>query len=108
MFDFLKNLFGMSSDSNEELDFKEMYNHGAVIIDVRTPQEFDSGHIEGALNFPVQTIEQNIEAIRKLNKPVIAHCRSGARSARATKILNKNGIKTVNGGAFKVLQEILK
>ncbi len=111
MLSFLKKLFGIGSSPSSlqtDIDFKKMFDEGAVIIDVRTVKEFDAGHIDGALNFPVQTIEQHIEEIRALNKPVIAHCRSGARSGRATKILNHHGIKTVNGGAFKVLKEILK
>ena len=107
MLNFLKKLFG-SSSADEALDFKKILADGAVLIDVRTPKEYESGHIDGALLFPVQTIEQNIEAIRKLNKPVIAYCRSGNRSGRATKILNNHGIKTVNGGGFTTLKEILK
>jgi len=90
------------------VDFKQLVQNGALILDVRTKEEFDAGHIDGAINIPVQVIKNHLEEIKGYNKNmVIAYCRSGRRSGNATNILNKANIKTVNGGGFLALQEIL-
>ena len=81
MFGFLKNLFGGTS-----VDFAELVKNGAQIIDVRTPGEFNGGHIKGAKNIPLQSLGNNLSKINK-NKPVITCCASGARSAAAKNIL---------------------
>jgi len=102
-FDFL---FGKKQQPN--VDFKQLAKEGALLLDVRTKEEFDAGHIDGAINIPVQVIENHLEEIKGYNKNmVIAYCRSGRRSGRATNILNKVKIKTVNGGGFLDLKEIL-
>lgn len=77
---------------------------GAVIIDVRTVNEFQGGHIKGSTNIPLQIISDQIEEIKKANKPVIACCASGVRSAQATAILKNNGIEAINGGGWSSLQ----
>ncbi|HHB78301.1 MAG TPA: rhodanese-like domain-containing protein [Saprospiraceae bacterium] len=102
-FDFL---FGKKQ--SEGVDFKKMAQDGALLLDVRTKEEFDAGHIDGAINIDHNVIKNHLDEIRAYNKPVIAYCRSGRRSGIATNILNKAGIKTVNGGGFVDLQEILK
>lgn len=94
MLTFLKKLFGNAPD------LKPMLLHGAVIFDVRTKTEFDAGHINGAVNFPLDTIQARIEEIKKLKKPVITVCRSGTRSAVAKSILERAGIEAYNGGAW--------
>lgn len=102
-FDFL---FGKKDKPTA--DFKQLAQDGALILDVRTKEEYDAGHIYGAINIPVQVIENHLDEIRNYNKKmVIAYCRSGRRSGNATKILNKANIKTVNGGGFLALKEIL-
>lgn len=82
---------------------KEFMEKGAVIIDVRSPAEFQGGHIKGSKNIPLNTIGNQIDAIKKLNKPVIACCASGMRSAQATSILKSNGIEAINGGGWSSL-----
>jgi rhodanese-related sulfurtransferase len=79
----------------------------AVIIDVRTYEEFAGGHIQNSKNIPLQIIESKISDIKKLNKPVIACCRSGNRSGMATRILKQNGIECINGGSWQSLQSKL-
>ena len=76
----------------------------AVIIDVRTYEEFASGHIKNSKNIPLQIIETKINDIKKLNKPVIVCCKSGMRSSQATSILKRNGIEAINGGGWQSLQ----
>lgn len=86
---------------------KEFMDKGAIIIDVRTPGEFQGGHIKGSKNIPLNTIGNQIESIKKLNKPVIACCASGMRSSQATSILKSNGIEAMNGGGWSSLESKL-
>ena len=100
----LLSMFGLGDKSESITNFIEK---GAVIIDVRTVGEYKEGHIKGSKNIPLDTISSKIEEIKKLNKPVIACCRSGMRSAQATSILKQNGIEVLNGGGWESLQRKL-
>jgi phage shock protein E len=71
-----------------------------TIIDVRTPQEFAAGHVEGSINIPLQELPQRIEEIRALSSPIVLCCASGNRSARAKLILENFGIPCENGGSW--------
>ena len=88
-------------------NIKKFMDKGAVIIDVRTPGEFEGGHIKGSRNIPLNTFENQMETIKNLNKSVIACCASGMRSAQATSILKSNGIDVMNGGGWSSLQKKL-
>lgn len=100
IFDFL----GFGNKANQTAEFM---NRNGIIIDVRTYEEFASGHIENAKNIPLQIIETKVNDIKKLNKPVIVCCKSGMRSAQATAILKRNGIECINGGGWQSLQKNL-
>ncbi|ESU23414.1 Rhodanese-like domain-containing protein [Flavobacterium enshiense DK69] len=100
----LLDLLGLGGKSDAIAEF---VTKGAVIIDVRTVSEFTSGHIQSSKNIPLDTLASKIEEIKKLNKPVIACCRSGMRSAQATSILKQNGIEAINGGGWESLQRKL-
>lgn len=94
MLSFLKNIFGSSTD------YKLLVGSGAVIIDVRSPQEFDGGHIKGSKNIPVNMIQREVASIKKMGKPIITVCQSGARSGMAKGILKAAGIEVYNGGSW--------
>lgn len=98
----LNMLFGNKKD-----ELKKFQSRGAIIIDVRTTQEFKQGAIAGSKNIPLQTISSKIDAIKKLNKPVITCCASGMRSGNAASVLRKNGIECINGGGWASLQSKL-
>ncbi len=100
----LLSMLGLGGKSESVKDFMEK---GAVIIDVRTPGEFQGGHIKGSKNIPLNTISSKINEIKKLNKPVIACCASGMRSSQATSILKSNGIDAMNGGGWMSLENKL-
>ena len=93
----LLSIFGIKSRA--EL-VKEAMEEGAVIVDVRTPQEYKEGHIANSLNIPVHQIELRVSTLKKKNRTVILCCKSGGRAGRAKTILKKNGIKAVNGGSW--------
>ena len=95
-------LLGNKSDK-----IKDFQSRNAVIIDVRTKGEFSQGAIPGSKNIPLQVLNSKISEIKKLNKPVIACCASGMRSASATSILKNNGIETINGGGWNSLSKKL-
>lgn len=88
---------------NKTEKIKDFQARGAVIIDVRTKSEFQQGAIRGSKNIPLQNINTQIAAIKKLNKPVIVCCASGMRSGNAANILNSKGIETLNGGGWSSL-----
>ena len=92
---------------NKTNDLQEYVQKGAIILDVRTLEEFREGHIKGSKNIALQVLNENIETIKKWNKPIIACCRSGMRSGQATSILNQNGIDCINGGGWQSLESKL-
>ncbi|HMT30207.1 MAG TPA: rhodanese-like domain-containing protein [Bacteroidia bacterium] len=101
MLKFLKGLFGPKAD------FKTLIQNGAIIIDVRTPEEFKTGHIKGSVNIPVNKIAGQASKLKKEGHVVITCCRSGARSAMARETLKANGIEAYNGGAWDGLKREL-
>jgi rhodanese-related sulfurtransferase len=83
---------------------RQALREGGVIIDLRTPYEFDQGHIPQALNIPVDRIKANIGRIRALNKPIILCCGTGAHCWDAAAILREAGLTQVfNGGSWQSL-----
>lgn len=69
----------------------------AVIVDVRENDEWNAGHIAGAIHIPLGDISSRIAELTKYqNQPVITQCRSGARSAKAADILIKSGFNNVH------------
>ena len=72
----------------------------AAILDVRTKREWDGGHIENSIHIPLDELRNRVEEVKKLNKPVVACCASGIRSAKAAKFLNLNNIDAINGGGW--------
>ncbi len=67
----------------------------AVLVDVRTEEEFNEGHINSAVLHPLQLIESGKFPTDKKDQKIFVYCRSGNRSAQATSLLNKAGYKNV-------------
>ena len=101
MFNFIKKLFGPGTD------FKALTQQGAVIVDVRSENEFKSGHIKGAINIPLNSIQNKVKDLKKKGKPVITCCASGMRSGSAVSILKREGIEVYNGGGWASLNSKL-
>ena len=81
-----------SKVSDEELaKAHKAVANGAIIVDVRTPQEFKVKHVKGAINLPVEEIMKG--PLRKLpkNKEIVVYCRTGSRSSASAKILKEKG-----------------
>jgi len=100
MIQLFKKLFG----SGPKVNYKELVATGATIVDVRTKGEYQSGHIKGSVNIPLDNLRNNLSKIKK-DKPVITCCASGMRSASGKNILKSNGFNEVyNGGGWMSLQ----
>ena len=68
----------------------------AILLDVRTREEYASGHIEGSRNLPLDEIDRVDSVVKDKNAPLYVHCLSGGRSARATAYLRGKGYKEVH------------
>ena len=89
-----------------KINLENIIDNGALIIDVRTNQEYKEGHINGSLNIPLDDIKKAMSWLIK-DVPVILICASGGRSAVAQKILEANGfLKVYNGGSWDNLGNI--
>ena len=68
----------------------------ALLVDVRNPSEYDGGHIPGSINFAMSHIlKEAEEAFPDKAQPLFVYCQSGARSARAGKLLDLLGYESV-------------
>ena len=86
-------------------EIKEYLAKGAIVLDVRTKEEWDEGHTEGAKHIVLTVIPSEIEKIKSWGKPIIAVCRSGGRSGQATQFLANQGIDIINGGPWGNVDE---
>lgn len=78
------------------------------VIDVRTPKEFASGHALNSINYPIENLEDSIPLLNKEDKIVVV-CRSGNRSAKATKTLKEKGFSSVyDAGKWQNIEELKK
>lgn len=93
-----------------QLGEKMKLNPELVILDVRNPYELEEylGHIDGAINIPVQELEKRIDELNKYkDREIAVICRSGVRSVTATNILLQNGFNAINieGGMIRYRAE---
>ncbi|MGB8216719.1 MAG: rhodanese-like domain-containing protein [Candidatus Methanoperedens sp.] len=74
---------------------KEMIDSGEVfILDVRTQEEFDAGHINNSTLIPVQVLDKRLNELPR-DKNILVYCMTGGRSAQASQILVNNGFKEI-------------
>ena len=100
MIQLLKNFFGLGP----QVDYKELMGRGATIIDVRTTGEYQSGHVKGSVNIPLNNLFNNLSKFKK-DKPIIICCASGTRSGSAKSMLKSHGFQEVyNGGGWMNLR----
>ncbi len=88
------NIFARKDINEGVKSFQE--NKNAVLLDVRTREEYASGHIEGSRNLPLDEIDRVDFIIKDKNVPLYVHCLSGGRSARAVAYLKGKGYKNVH------------
>ncbi len=77
-----------------------------TLLDVRTIQEYKSGHLRDATLIPVQALSENLGMLKQdKDKKIIVYCRTGSRSVSASRILEKNGFTPLNvkGGIIQLI-----
>ena len=99
MIEKLKTILGIKPSAN----FKELVTNGAIIVDVRTKQEYSNGNIKKSINIPLDSIAKEAGKLDK-SKVIITCCQSGMRSGMATGILKEKGFTVYNGGGWSSLQ----
>ena len=103
MLGIFKNLFA----AGDETKLKEKIESGAVLIDVRSPGEFASGHINGSVNIPLDRIGSQLQVLKK-DKPIVVFCRSGNRSKAAKGLLEQKGFSNVtDGGSINTVNKLI-
>ena len=85
-------------------------NDGAVLLDVRTSEEYRDGHIDGSVNIPLDRISSVENTIKDKNTPLYVHCYSGIRSGQAVSYLKKIGYENVRniGGISSYRGKVIK
>jgi phage shock protein E len=68
---------------------------GALLLDVRSEQEFAAGHLPGAVNVPVSQLAAQLGTLSDRRRPVVVYCASGVRSTRAASVLREAGFSRV-------------
>ena len=108
------NILGMIGENIKkgeyhQMDVEELKNmiknkQDITILDVRTKREFGMGHIEGALNIPVDELRDNLDKLDR-NSKIVVHCRTSYRSYLAYLILKNSGFKNVwnLNGSYQIL-----
>lgn len=100
---FFSALFGTADNTR----LAEVIKEGAFLVDVRRPGEFSSGSVPGAVNIPLDQLEQQIAKFKN-KKNVVVFCRSGNRSSMAKGILAKHGFNdVVDGGTWQNVNKVV-
>ncbi len=86
-------LVGAGEPTISSDEAKALVRQGALLLDVRTSDEFGSGHVQGAVNIPVQELKARLPAEK--DRAVVLYCQSGRRSAAAKDVLLKAGFTKV-------------
>lgn len=71
-----------------------------TVVDVRTVEEFNGGHVQDSINIPLNEVVEREEEIMALQQPVLFCCASGGRSGQATQYFKSKGLDCENGGGW--------
>ena len=105
LFHFFRNTTDMNTGVAE---YKA--NDGAVLLDVRTEEEYRDGHIEGSVNIPLDRISSVENIVKDKSTPLYVHCLSGGRSGQAVSYLRQIGYTNVKniGGISSYRGKVVK
>lgn len=83
------------------MNLKEIIQSGnGKIVDVRSSDEFASGHIRGSINIPLQEVMQHVDELRNMKRSILLVCASGNRSGMAAMMLQREGLDCHNAGGW--------
>ena len=74
---------------------RKLVSAGVKVVDVRTPAEFETGHVPGALNIPFDEVAERHSEIGSSATPVVVYCKTGRRSALAIATLREKGFTRI-------------
>jgi rhodanese-related sulfurtransferase len=94
---FFSNLKSAMGGNKEQI--QEMIQNGAIVLDVRSVGEFNTGHVKGSKNIPVDQLGPKVNSFK--GKKVVVVCKSGGRAMQAKSMLEREGIEAVNAGAWQ-------
>ena len=86
---------------------KDLIESRAIIIDVRSVEEFREGHISSSVNIPLNEVVNRIDELKGIEQPFLVCCLSGGRSGQATEYLQSLNIKCVNAGSWQQLKSLV-
>ena len=93
---FFSRFFGLE----DKADFKALLEDGAILLDVRTKEEYKQGAATNSINISLDSLSSNLSKLKK-DKPIIAVCATGMRSRSAVALLKNKGFQEVyNGGSW--------
>lgn len=100
---FFSSMFGTPDNTKLANAIKE----GAFLVDVRSPGDFSSGSVKGAVNIPLDNLQQQLTKF-KGKQNIVVFCRSGNRSSMAKSMLTQNGYSNVvDGGTWQNVNKVL-
>ena len=101
-------LVGCDSSPKDKPVEQQQIPANAVVIDVRTAEEFARGHVEGAVHIPVASIQRVIDQkVPDKSAPVYVYCDSGRRAGMAHEVLASKGYKAYNLGSYENAKKYL-
>lgn len=99
---FFSSIFG----TPDQTELVEAIKQGANLVDVRTENEFAAGSVKGAVNIPLDQLQNQLSKLKD-KEPIVVFCRSGARSNQAKNLLKQhNFCNVIDGGSWKDVKEI--
>lgn len=97
--------FKVFNSGTSAVDQNEVLSHikdGALIVDVRSVEEYASGHYENSKNIPIDQVQSRLNEFGPKDGKIVIYCQSGRRATEAKRILNANGFKNVlNAGGIR-------
>ncbi|WP_112479569.1 rhodanese-like domain-containing protein [Vibrio variabilis] len=97
-------VLGAAHASDRAKEGWQMIEQGAMVIDVRTPEEFNAGHLDQAVNYPLSELDKHIAALDK-SQPIVLYCRSGNRSGQALAYMESKGFTALhNAGGLNEMK----
>lgn len=87
-----------SVDAEESSGEEELSESGPIVVDVRTPQEFNMGAFPGAVNIPLDELPNRAEELGSKDREITLYCASGARSSYGQRVLSQMGFSNVDNG----------
>jgi phage shock protein E len=89
-------------------NLQELIKSGAEVIDVRSREEFEGGHVDQSINIPLNEVVTRIDEFKALKQPFIVCCLSGGRSQQAAAYMQVQGIECINGGGWQQVKGLLQ